>query len=135
MLIILPPSETKAHGGSGAALNWDELSFPALNPLRQEIAAELSSLDADEALEVLTRQRVLSSPDYWKKTAIPGGVCVGKNVAIVLSRGAAQLPVDPPKSVNATPLEATVVARPCCGWSSVMVRSVVVISCSMNRSW
>ena len=61
----------------------------------------------DEALEVLTKQRVLSSPDYWKKTAIPGGVCVGKNVAIVLSRGAAQLPVDPPKSVNATPLEAT----------------------------
>ena len=53
MLIILPPSETKAHGGSGAALNWDELSFPALNPLRQEIAAELSSLDVDEALEVL----------------------------------------------------------------------------------
>lgn len=53
MLIILPPSETKAHGGSGAALNWDELSFPALNPFRQEIAAELSSLDVDEALEVL----------------------------------------------------------------------------------
>ncbi len=61
----------------------------------------------DEALEVLTKQRVLSSPDYWKKTSVPGGVCVGKNVAIVLSRGAAQLPVDPPKSVNATPLEAT----------------------------
>lgn len=53
MLIILPPSETKAHGGSGAALNWDELSFPALNPIRREIAAELSSLDVDEALEVL----------------------------------------------------------------------------------
>lgn len=53
MLIILPPSETKAHGGNGAALNWDELSFPALNPIRQEIAAELSSLDVDEALEVL----------------------------------------------------------------------------------
>lgn len=53
MLIILPPSETKAHGGSGAALNWDALSFPALNPIRQEIAAELSALDVDEALEVL----------------------------------------------------------------------------------
>ncbi len=53
MLIILPPSETKAHGGSGAALNWDELSFPALNPIRQEIAAELSSLDVEEALKVL----------------------------------------------------------------------------------
>ncbi len=60
----------------------------------------------DEALEVLVKHRVLSSPDYWKKTAVPGGVCVGKNVAIVLSRGAAQLPIDPPKSVNAEPLEA-----------------------------
>lgn len=53
MLIILPPSETKAHGGNGAALNWDRLSFPALNPIRREIAAELQSLDVDEALEVL----------------------------------------------------------------------------------
>lgn len=53
MLIILPPSETKAHGGNGAALNWDGLSFPALNPTRRNIAAELQSLDLDEALEVL----------------------------------------------------------------------------------
>ncbi|MGX4760910.1 peroxide stress protein YaaA [Corynebacterium minutissimum] len=53
MLIILPPSETKAQGGNGAALNWDGLSFPALNPIRREIAAELQSLDIDEALEVL----------------------------------------------------------------------------------
>ena len=53
MLIILPPSETKAHGGNGAALNWDGLSFPALNPIRREIAAELQSLDVDETLEVL----------------------------------------------------------------------------------
>ncbi|MDK8898348.1 peroxide stress protein YaaA [Corynebacterium sp. MSK004] len=53
MLIILPPSETKAHGGSGAPLNWEELSFPALNPIRQEIAAELSSLPLDEAQKVL----------------------------------------------------------------------------------
>ena len=53
MLIILPPSETKAHGGSGAPLNWEELSFPALNPIRQEIAAELSSLPLYEAQKVL----------------------------------------------------------------------------------
>lgn len=53
MLIILPPSETKAYGGSGAPLNWEELSFPALNPIRQEIAAELSSLPLDEAQKVL----------------------------------------------------------------------------------
>ncbi|WP_306506784.1 peroxide stress protein YaaA [Corynebacterium sp.] len=53
MLIILPPSETKAHGGSGAPLDWDALSFPELNPVRREIAAELAALDVDEALKVL----------------------------------------------------------------------------------
>lgn len=53
MLILLPPSETKAHGGTGAPLNWDELSFPALNPVRQDIAADLAQLDVDQALEVL----------------------------------------------------------------------------------
>lgn len=59
----------------------------------------------DEALPVLVQHRVLSSPDYWQKNAVTGGVCVGKNVAIVLNRGAGNLPVEPPKSVNAKPLE------------------------------
>ncbi|MDO5032474.1 peroxide stress protein YaaA [Corynebacterium sp.] len=53
MFIILPPSETKAHGGSGPALNWEKLSFPGLNSIRQEIAAELENLDVDTALKVL----------------------------------------------------------------------------------
>ncbi|MCQ9675497.1 peroxide stress protein YaaA [Corynebacterium sp. BF-R-2] len=53
MLIILPPSETKAHGGDGAPVNWDALSFSELTPIRREIAAALSSLEVDEALAVL----------------------------------------------------------------------------------
>lgn len=61
----------------------------------------------DEALPVLVQHRVLSSPDYWQKNAVPGGLCLGKNVAIVLNRGAGNLPVEPPKSVNATPLKPT----------------------------
>ncbi len=78
----------------------------------QVVAIRLASLfkpvtTLDEALSVLTQHRVISSPEYWKKTAVPGGSCIGKNVAVLLSRGAEQIPVDPPKSVNAKPLEAT----------------------------
>lgn len=67
--------------------------------------------DISQALTVLTQQRVIGTPDYWQKSAVPGGVCVGKNVAIVLSRAAALLPVEPPKSVNAKPLEPTPAAN------------------------
>ncbi|GAA1475007.1 peroxide stress protein YaaA [Corynebacterium felinum] len=53
MLIILPPSETKAHGGLEAPLDFDTLSFPSLNPVRRSIAADLAALDVDQALDVL----------------------------------------------------------------------------------
>lgn len=53
MLIVLPPSETKAHGGEGGPLDPGSLSFPSLNPVRREIAGELSFLPVDEALTVL----------------------------------------------------------------------------------
>ncbi len=53
MLIVLPPSETKAHGGEGAPIDPAALSFPSLNPVRREIASELAALDVDEALGIL----------------------------------------------------------------------------------
>ena len=53
MLIILPPSETKDHGGTGHALDFAQLSFQGLNETRREIAAELQSLSVDEAMKVL----------------------------------------------------------------------------------
>ena len=53
MLIILPPSETKAHGGTGQPLDFERLSFPELHDTRREIAAELQSLPVDEAMEAL----------------------------------------------------------------------------------
>ncbi|MBC3185349.1 peroxide stress protein YaaA [Corynebacterium sp. zg-331] len=53
MLIVLPPSETKAHGGDGPPLNWDRLSFSSLNPRRKEIVAALAGLPVGKALTVL----------------------------------------------------------------------------------
>lgn len=53
MLIVLPPSETKAIGGDDAPLNMDALSFPSLNPIRKSISKDLSSLSPDQALTML----------------------------------------------------------------------------------
>lgn len=47
MLILLPPSETKAAGGDGAPLDLDALGFPSLTPLRRELSEELVGLAAD----------------------------------------------------------------------------------------
>ncbi|WP_165841677.1 YaaA family protein [Corynebacterium heidelbergense] len=57
MLIILPPSETKAPGGTGGPLNFDELSFPLLTPTRVRVVEALrrlcSGADHAEALRLL----------------------------------------------------------------------------------
>ncbi len=48
MLILLPPSETKAAGGAEAPLNLESLSFSSLNSIRQTIIEDLVALCADE---------------------------------------------------------------------------------------
>lgn len=53
MLIVLPPSETKAWGGSGAPLDVEKLSFPRLNEARLAIAQDLTSLDDTTAQAAL----------------------------------------------------------------------------------
>lgn len=53
MLIVLPPSETKAPGGDGPALELAELSFPGLNSVREDLLADLTSLPVEDALGVL----------------------------------------------------------------------------------
>ena len=53
MLIILPPSETKAFGGDGPALDLASLSFPSLQENREKIVDVLRNYDVDEAMKVL----------------------------------------------------------------------------------
>lgn len=56
MLILLPPSEGKAESGSGAPLDLEKLSLPALNPARDRVLSALVSLCTrtdDEAMAVL----------------------------------------------------------------------------------
>ena len=71
MLIVLPPSETKSFGGDHPPLDWDSLSFPELNSVRKQIAADLVALDdpftvlgiSDKlAAEVEASQELLTSP-------------------------------------------------------------------------
>ena len=47
VLLLLPPSETKAPGGDGAPLAFDALSLPELNPVRRKIADALVELADD----------------------------------------------------------------------------------------
>ena len=47
MLILLPPSETKAVGGNRPPLDLDSLAFPSLNPLRGTLIDALAALSGD----------------------------------------------------------------------------------------
>ena len=41
VLVLLPPSEGKAGGGSGPPLDLDRLSRPALTPVRERLVSAL----------------------------------------------------------------------------------------------
>src|SRR5262245_8623430 len=47
VLVLLPPSETKASGGDRAALRLDALSYPDLTPVRRKLIDELVVLAGD----------------------------------------------------------------------------------------
>ncbi|WP_019203417.1 peroxide stress protein YaaA [Tsukamurella sp. 1534] len=47
MLILLPPSETKAGGGEGAALDLGALTFPSLTPTRERLLEALIAVCSD----------------------------------------------------------------------------------------
>ena len=48
MLILLPPSEGKATGGTGGPLDLAALSFPALTPVRRHLVGHLQELAVRE---------------------------------------------------------------------------------------
>lgn len=61
VLLLLPPSETKADGGDGGRLDFETLSFADLNPVRRKLSDALVELSADvpasiAALGLSTRQ-------------------------------------------------------------------------------
>lgn len=73
VLIVLPPSETKAPGGLGPALDLQSLSFPSLTKVREAILKDLSRLPDAQAAAVhklseaklgdaLANKDVLTSP-------------------------------------------------------------------------
>ncbi|WP_216208672.1 peroxide stress protein YaaA [Amycolatopsis aidingensis] len=78
MLVLLPPSETKAPGGDGPPLDLDALSFSALNPVRAKLADALVDLATDvpaslRALKLSERQRdeVTRNAELWSAPTLP----------------------------------------------------------------
>ncbi|MEZ2188928.1 peroxide stress protein YaaA [Corynebacterium sp. CCM 9204] len=76
MLIVLPPSETKASGGDGAPLDLGALSFPELNPVRKSIADALLALDdvaMREALKISTKLdgEITANRELWVSPTMP----------------------------------------------------------------
>jgi cytoplasmic iron level regulating protein YaaA (DUF328/UPF0246 family) len=78
VLVLLPPSETKAEGGRGAPLDLDALSFPELNPVRGKLADALVELAADvpaslAALGITERQadEVERNARLWTSPTMP----------------------------------------------------------------
>ncbi|MDU0477929.1 peroxide stress protein YaaA [Staphylococcus chromogenes] len=76
MLIVLPPSETKAWGGSGAPLDLDSLSFPTLNEVRMRNARDLARLSEKRAMEVLglsekQREEAVANRELFEAPTMP----------------------------------------------------------------
>ncbi|MCC6355582.1 MAG: FAD-dependent oxidoreductase [Verrucomicrobiae bacterium] len=72
----------------------------------EEVAGVFQKVGAPgDAMALLVARGVIGAPEYWTQNAVPGGSCSGKNVAAVLGRCAARLPVEPPKSEGAQALE------------------------------
>ncbi|MFD8499635.1 peroxide stress protein YaaA [Amycolatopsis sp. NPDC059657] len=79
MLVLLPPSETKALGGDGPQLDLDTLSHPELTPVRRKLADALSELAADVPASITTlgitpnqADEVARNAELWSSPTLPG---------------------------------------------------------------
>lgn len=78
MLVLLPPSETKATGGDGPPVDLETLFLPELNPARRKLADALVELAGDvpaslEALGISPRQEheVERNSVFWSSPTVP----------------------------------------------------------------
>ena len=78
MIVLLPPSETKAGGGRGAPLDLDALSFPSLTSTREALVDDVVALAADipgsrAALGVSERQddEIARNAALWTSPTSP----------------------------------------------------------------
>lgn len=78
MLVLLPPSETKRPGGSGAPLDLDALALPSLRSHRIEVTEALVALSADEEaaarvlkLSARRRHEIADNAALWTAPTLP----------------------------------------------------------------
>jgi cytoplasmic iron level regulating protein YaaA (DUF328/UPF0246 family) len=78
VLVLLPPSETKASGGDGPPLRLDTLSHPELTPTRRKLVDELVGLAGDVsagrvALNLSERQvgELARNAELWHAPTLP----------------------------------------------------------------
>jgi cytoplasmic iron level regulating protein YaaA (DUF328/UPF0246 family) len=78
VLVLLPPSETKAFGGDRPPLALDGLSYPELTPARRKLVDELAALSGDAptglaALGLSERQsgELARNADLWSAPTLP----------------------------------------------------------------
>jgi uncharacterized protein len=76
VLVLLPPSETKAPGGDGPPLSLDALSFRPLDATRKRLVDELVELAADPvaarvALGLSERQDASPNLGLWTSPTMP----------------------------------------------------------------
>lgn len=78
MRLLLPPSETKSHGGDGPPLDIDRLGFPELTEARRHVVTALDELASDPercrtVLRLSTRQdlEIARNASLWTSPTTP----------------------------------------------------------------